>query len=67
MKRNVWAVMTNGRIEMWPPLEPDGVEQMEVFATREWAEKVRDLYIARMGSNYKVVPFQMVRREEEKP
>ena len=64
MTRNAYAVMINGRIEMWPPREPDGVEQMEVFATREWAEKVRDLYVERTGSKYKVVPIQITMRPE---
>ena len=63
MKRNAYAVMVNGRIAMWPPLEPDGVEQMEIFATREWAEKTRDLYIERMGRGYKIVPIQITIRE----
>lgn len=66
MKRNLYAVVINGRIEMWPPEdeELDGVEQMEVYATREWAERVKNLYVERTGSKYKVLPVTLTTRPE---
>ena len=70
MKRIAYAVMINDRIEMWPQGGDDrdmlgeDCEQMEIYATREWAERVKNLYVERTGSRYKVVPIRISKSDQ---